>query len=68
MNVFSLYRVWDILKNLCILCILWFQTKEDRRRNSKICPSQRRFLASGVRRGKSAERRLESPKKWQIYC
>lgn len=23
MNVFSLYRVWDILKNLCILCILW---------------------------------------------
>ncbi len=38
MNVFSLYRVWDILKNLCILCILWFQTKEDAKRNSKICP------------------------------
>ena len=25
MNVFSLYRVWDILKNLCILCILWWR-------------------------------------------
>lgn len=24
MNVFSLYKVWDILKILCILCILWF--------------------------------------------
>lgn len=38
MNGISLYRVWDILKNLCILCILWFQTKEGAKRNSKNCP------------------------------
>lgn len=38
MNVFSICRVWDILKNLCILCILWWRHYSKRKRTDRGTP------------------------------
>lgn len=51
MNGISLYRVWDILKNLCILCILWLRHYSKQKRNDGGTPKFARLRGVSERQG-----------------